>query len=980
MMNKHHKPDSPAQQSDLTPIQFMLRAQQIAKQDARSDKGYAMMMTSIVSILMFSMLGAYLTMSNMSSSSTNAYVDGTNTFYTAESGLNARAEKLRKKIIEHVNPSGLSPGQPTTTVTVYPKNISNCFYATQTTLQSGSNDFSCQNYTFSYTSNSGTVQSANGTSSITDVQKDISYTAYTFVAERTNYNTSISPLAPFPVTIPTGQTFAGLQAQKYQYTIYSTAAKPDAANNTVRQNDAKTVLEMNFNVLNIPLFQFAVFYDEDLEMNSSSQMDIFGRVHTNGNFYLEPTNGASTTFFADITAAGKIYNGVDSSTAGGGGSAFMNIGGTNTLITPQNNGSSTTALIPPLASPNQSKITSGDTGAVGLQPPEPSFLRKQDSGGNISDYYGKADIRLEMVPNRTAAPFNFTTFQTNFSGNVGTTTGASGGTCSTAFNYMQTDREGYASIKCNVFKEGQLRSLQQPVLVMPTTGAEALRFCNITGFTPPSAIDKQRLQALALAVSADPQILSVTTLKTNIGTTSTLSTNLPILLGTTSIATAYTTGAGTSATTSPDAFARSRNSCFLPAPIQFINTTTSTAGYYDRREKNNDGTTGISTNSRGKWLTMLQSNIESLTVWNRDGLFVTLNENLTDRENVTSTNLTNAYNTVTTSATAPANNLVFERAAAISSISGSFQQLGLAATDRTEAGLVFYATVSDDLDGNGTTSSTVDVSYDTTSPIKNKLGQTIAYKRKYPSTTGVSNSPYAFAFNGGVNLPGPLTLASDQGIYVQGDYNFCMANCQNTTTSYNTANNTAPSTSFVKTPASILADTITVLSNACQSVDDERLNCGVQATTVSTTSIRAATSTRMNAAFLSYTDRSCGNLNPTTPSPPISPSTSCTTSYSGGLNNYMRMSENWGGAGGSTFVYRGSFISMGSANEFSGTYYSGGSGNSTCTSGCTGNSYYNIPIRDFGFDTDFLSFQNLPPLTPMGTYLQQEIFKRNYNN
>jgi hypothetical protein len=933
MMNHQHKPDSQAPQKDLTPIQFMLRAQQIAQQDARSDKGSAMLIVSIVSILMFSMLGAYMTMSNMGISSTNAYVDGTNTFYTAESGLNARAEKLRQKIIDHVNPSGLSPGQAVTTSTVYPRNIANCFNTTQTTLQSGTNDFACQNYTFSYTSNSSSGRSANGTSAVTDVQKDINYTAYTFVAERTDYNTAITPLAPNPVTIPTGQTFAGLQAQKYQYTIYSTAAKPDAVNNTVRQNDAKTVLEMNFNVLNIPLFQFAVFYDEDL--------DIFGRVHTNGNFYLEPTpnNAAAerTDFHAEITAAGKIYNRVDASTLHRFGQARMNMSTTSipsfTQILPATTASA--ATISTVGMPYQSKVSSGDTGAVGLQPPEPSFLRKQDKNGEMGDYYGKADIRLEMVPNRTAAPFNFTTFQTNFSGNVYTTSVASGATCSTASNYMQTDRQGYASIKCNVFREGQLRSLQQPVLVMPTNLVEERRFCNInrtTSYTAPSAIDKQRLQALALAVSANPNPLPIyqyttatgtttnpSSLKATLSTANTLGSNLQILLGTTSIASVYKIGTGP--ITSPDAFARSKGSCFLPAPIQFINTTTSTAGYYDRREKQNSGATG------GKWLTMLQTNIESLTVWNRDGLFVTLDENLTTRENVINTNLTTAYGQVTASATAPT---------------------------VSEAGLVFHATVSDDLDGNGTTSSTLDVSYVTTAEIKNKRGQVIAYKRKYPSTTVVSNSPYAFAFNGGVNLPGPLTIASDQGIYVQGDYNFCMINCQNTTTAYNLANNSTNVTvNFVKTPASILADTITVLSNTCQSVDDKRLNCGI------TTGMNTAVATRMNAAFLSYTDRSCGNVNATTPS-----STSCTTSFSGGLNNYMRMSESWTGQ---NFVYRGSFISMGAANEFSGKYQGGGN-------------YYNIPIRNFGFDTDFLSFERLPPLTPMGTYLQQEIFKRNYNN
>jgi hypothetical protein len=79
----------------------------------------------------------------------------------------------------------------------------------------------------------------------------------------------------------------------------------------------------------------------------------------------------------------------------------------------------------------------------------------------------------------------------------------------------------------------------------------------------------------------------------------------------------------------------------------------------------------------------------------------------------------------------------------------------------------------------------------------------------------------------------------------------------------------------------------------------------------------------------------------------------------------MRMVEDWGGQ---QYTYSGSFVSLGIPQEFDGNYLAGGPGG-----------YYNVPIRNFGFDTNFNSFNLLPPLTPRVIFLQQETFKRSYN-
>ncbi len=55
---------------------------------------------------------------------------------------------------------------------------------------------------------------------------------------------------------------------------------------------------MTANAQSIPLFQFGVFYNEDLEIHNGPDMDFAGWVHTNSNLYLTP--GGSNTFFQDL--------------------------------------------------------------------------------------------------------------------------------------------------------------------------------------------------------------------------------------------------------------------------------------------------------------------------------------------------------------------------------------------------------------------------------------------------------------------------------------------------------------------------------------------------------------------------------------------------------------------------------------------------------------------------------------------------------
>ncbi len=86
----------------------------------------------------------------------------------------------------------------------------------------------------------------------------------------------------------------------------------------------------------VPLFQFAIFYNIDLEFSPGVDMTITGPVHTNGNLIARNQTGFSNTvafqdrttaalgFYANTTHKGKIYMDTGSSDDGPGGGGALN--------------------------------------------------------------------------------------------------------------------------------------------------------------------------------------------------------------------------------------------------------------------------------------------------------------------------------------------------------------------------------------------------------------------------------------------------------------------------------------------------------------------------------------------------------------------------------------------------------------------------------------------------------------------------------
>jgi hypothetical protein len=119
----------------------------------------------------------------------------------------------------------------------------------------------------------------------------------------------------------------------------------------------------------------------------------------------------------------------------------------------------------------------------------------------------------------------------------------------------------------------------------------------------------------------------------------------------------------------------------------------------------------------------------------------------------------------------------------------------------------------------------------------------------------------------------------------------------------------------------------------------------------------------INAAILT------GNL-PTNPIhlPPLSSDLSQANFekyYEGGWHNTFRFLEDWGGDGGATAYFRGSFVCMWAAAT-PGLLTAAPAGSDRVIG-----SYYNPPHRDWAFDTRFTNINNMPPGTP---FLSTEIY------
>jgi len=94
-------------------------------------------------------------------------------------------------------------------------------------------------------------------------------------------------------------TLAGLHALVKSFSIHATA------DNTL--DNSKVRLSQSFETALVPIFQFAVFYGNDLEIAPGPDMTLIGRVHSNGNLYVQANSSLNMDSY--VTASGDILHG-----------------------------------------------------------------------------------------------------------------------------------------------------------------------------------------------------------------------------------------------------------------------------------------------------------------------------------------------------------------------------------------------------------------------------------------------------------------------------------------------------------------------------------------------------------------------------------------------------------------------------------------------------------------------------------------------
>lgn len=287
-------------------------------------------------------------------------------FYAAEAGLNIRARTIRAKFEGYNVPSGTSP------LTASPNQP----------CKSGNNgvgDFICDNTL--------TVQDylyPNDTTQRIPVS--------TYVVDQ---NTKVNGIAqPISIKIARGEPFEGLNAQEYRYDVASTAYD--------RTNSQPTAfLGIRFKSRLVPLFQFAAFYEQDLDYSNPPNMTMNGPIHSNSNMYLNSASGNTLTINGTVSMAGQFFRGerTDAGSCGGTVNIFSPIpspGGFQSLACGTTGRRSyTQADVTPTWGANQIKI-----GIPKLTLPSANTFNPDATG----DYWSKAQLRLVLKLDNAEKP------------------------------------------------------------------------------------------------------------------------------------------------------------------------------------------------------------------------------------------------------------------------------------------------------------------------------------------------------------------------------------------------------------------------------------------------------------------------------------------------------------------------------------------------------------------------------------------------
>ncbi|MGI6681457.1 MAG: hypothetical protein ACOX3T_08285 [Bdellovibrionota bacterium] len=302
----------------------------------KGEKAFALIVVLFFIVIIIALLGAYFKITHLELGATKYAKDTVSGFAAGEAGLNIRAEDIRNIFLGYNMPSGTSPTDNN------PCEGSN----------KGSGDFVCKEYNFKNNKVLTYVKEADGN--------------------------------PINTTVPLGERYQNLNVLEYRYSVFSLAKG--------LQGQTESVLQLKFKNRLVPLFQFAVFYDKDLEIAPGATMTLRGPIHTNGDLYLNAEGTLS--IYGQVTAAGDIYRGKKNNT---------NCNSSVRIIAPvsllaMNDGCSRRTKITNLT-PWKGMVESG---VEKVTVPSPDILNPEPS----SNYFSMADLRLQLKLNNENKPNN----------------------------------------------------------------------------------------------------------------------------------------------------------------------------------------------------------------------------------------------------------------------------------------------------------------------------------------------------------------------------------------------------------------------------------------------------------------------------------------------------------------------------------------------------------------------------------------------
>jgi hypothetical protein len=189
-------------------------------------------------------------------------------------------------------------------------------------------------------------------------------------------------------------------------------------------------------------------------------------------------------------------------------------------------------------------------------------------------------------------------------------------------------------------------------------------------------------------------------------------------------------------------------------------------------------------------------------------------------------------------------------------------------------------------------------------------------------TSGTATTHRGVRLKNGTVLPsGGLTVASNNPVYIQGDYNTGTGTIPSNASPSDPTRSTA--SGYSKQPSSVIADAVNILSNAWSDSNSS-----------SSLSGRTASNTTVNTAIVSGIVQTGGG------------------NYSGGAENFPRFLENWTSK---TFTYYGSMVELFQSKQSVGIW---GKAN-----------VYSPPIRQWYFDKGFYTY------TPPGNLMLYSYIK-----